>query len=144
MFIGEYHHNLDAKKRLAIPAKMRMELGQKAVITRGLDSCLFIHPQKEWEALAQKLSQLPMGQENNRSFARLMLAGAQEAEMDSLGRVLVPDYLKDYAGLEKETVIVGVFNRLEIWNKKKWDKYKEEIEKDTDKLAERLGDLGVF
>lgn len=121
-----------------------MELGQKAVITRGLDSCLFIHPQKEWETLAQKLSQLPMGQEDNRSFARLMLAGAQEAEMDSLGRVLVPDYLKNYAGLEKETVIVGVFNRLEIWNKKKWDKYKEEIEKDTDKLAERLGDLGVF
>lgn len=144
MLIGEYQHNLDAKKRLAIPAKLRLEIGQKAVVTRGLDRCLFIYPQKDWEELAQKLAQLPMGQENNRSFARMMLAGAQEVEMDSLGRVLVPDYLKDYADIEREAVIVGVFNRLEIWNKAKWVKYKEAVEKDTDKLAERLGDLGAF
>lgn len=144
MLIGEYQHNLDPKKRLAIPAKLRAEIGQKAVITRGLDSCLFVYPQKEWEELAQKLAQLPMGQENNRSFVRMMLAGAQDVEMDSLGRVLIPDYLKNYAGIEKEAIIVGVFNRLEIWDKKKWQKYKEAVEKDTDKLAERLGDLGAF
>ena len=144
MLIGEYQHNLDPKKRLAVPAKLRTEIGAKAVITRGLDSCLFVYPIKEWEVLAQKLSQLPMGQENNRSFVRLMLSGAQEVEMDNLGRILIPDYLKNYAGLEKETVIAGVFNRLEIWNKASWNKYKENIEKDTDKLAERLGDLGVF
>jgi len=132
MLIGEYQHNLDPKKRLAVPAKLRAEIGQKAVITRGLDSCLFVYPQ------------LPMGQENNRSFVRMMLAGAQEVEMDSLGRVLIPDYLKNYAGIEKEAIIVGVFNRLEIWDKKKWQKYKEAVEKDTDKLAERLGDLGAF
>lgn len=144
MLIGEYQHNLDPKKRLAVPAKLRAEIGPKAVITRGLDSCLFIYPLKEWDSVVQKLNQLPMGQENTRSFVRLMLAGAQEVEIDGLGRVLVPDYLKKYAGLEKEVVITGVFNRLEIWNKKKWEKYKEAVEKDTDKLAERLGDLGVF
>lgn len=144
MLIGEYQHNLDPKKRLAVPAKLRAEIGPKAVITRGLDSCLFVYPLKEWEMVVQKLSQLPMGQEDTRSFVRLMLAGAQEVEIDSLGRVLIPDYLKNYASLEKEVVITGLFNRLEVWDKKKWDKYKESVEKDTDKLAERLGDLGVF
>lgn len=144
MLIGEYQHNLDPKKRLAVPAKLRLEIGQKAVITRGLDSCLFVYPQREWEQVVQKLAQLPMGQEDTRSFVRLMLSGAQEVEMDSLGRILVPDYLKSYAGLEKEAIIVGVFNRLEIWDKTRWNKYKEAVEKDTDKLAERLGDLGVF
>ena len=144
MFLGEYQHSIDEKGRMAIPIKFRKLLEKGAVVTRGLDSCLFLYPKKEWEELAQKLAQLPMGQENNRSFVRMMLAGAQEVEMDSLGRVLIPDYLKNYAGIEKEAIIVGVFNRLEIWDKKKWQKYKEAVEKDTDKLAERLGDLGAF
>ena len=100
MFIGEYTYSIDDKKRLAIPPKFREILGKKAVITKGLDTCLFLYPIKEWEVLAQKLSQLPMGQENNRSFVRLMLSGAQEVEMDNLGRILIPDYLKNFCLLQ--------------------------------------------
>jgi len=144
MFIGEYVHTLDSKKRLSIPAKVRRELGEKAVITRGLDSCLFIYPSASWESFVQKLGQLPMGKGDNRSFVRLMLAGAQEVELDSLGRVLVPDYLKDYANLKKRVVVAGVFDRLEVWDEERWKLYKQSAERNTDAIAEKLGDLGVY
>jgi MraZ protein len=144
MLIGEYIHTIDPKKRLAIPAKFRKELGSSVVITRGLDSCLFVYTQKEWEILADKLSKLPIGQAQTRNFVRLMLAGASEVEIDSLGRILVPDFLKQYAVLEKEVVVTGVFNRLEIWSKDTWDEYKGRIEKNTSELAEKLGELGAF
>ena len=98
MFIGEYYHNIDAKKRLAVPAKFRAGLGKKAVVTRGLDNCLYLYPMKEWEKLAAKLARLPITRSDSRAFVRLMLAGAMDVSLDQLGRILVPDYLKDYAG----------------------------------------------
>ncbi len=143
MLIGEYTHTIDDKKRLAIPAKIRKELGAKAVITRGLDNCLFIYPSKEWQKLVEKLSNLPIGQRDTRGFSRLMLAGASEVDLDTLGRVLVPDYLKEYAQLKKNVVIAGVYNRLEIWDETKWNTFKNQSEKEVDNIAERLGNLGV-
>lgn len=143
MLIGEYSHTIDAKKRLAIPSKLRKELGVKAVITRGLDNCLFVYPSKEWQKLVEKLSALPFGEKNSRSFVRLILAGASETDLDSLGRILVPDYLKNYAQLKKSVIIAGVYNRLEIWDKAKWEIFKQQSEKEVDNMAERLGELGV-
>ncbi|MFO7806894.1 MAG: division/cell wall cluster transcriptional repressor MraZ [Candidatus Moraniibacteriota bacterium] len=144
MFIGEYKHSIDTKKRLALPSKFRRSFKNKAVVTRGLDNCLFVYPMKEWEKIAEKLGNMPVGESATRSFVRLMLAGAIDVELDSQGRVLVPDYLKEYAGLDKEVIIAGLFNRLEIWNKKSWDKYKENAEKNQDKIAEELGKLGIY
>ena len=144
MFIGEYRHTIDAKKRLSIPAKFRKELGKKAVLTRGLDQSLFLYPMKEWEHIAGKLSQLPAGQANTRGFVRLMLAGAEEVEFDSLGRILIPDHLKAYAGMAQSTVVTGVHNRLEIWDEHIWDTYKARVEKNADDIAEKLGEIGAF
>lgn len=143
MLIGEYKHIIDAKKRLAIPSKLRREFGAKTVITKGLDNCLWIFPLKQWSELVKKLSQLPLGQRDTRGFSRIMLAGASEVKLDSLGRILIPDYLKQYAGLKKNVIIAGVYNRLEIWDKTKWDIFKQSTEKEVDNMAERLGELGV-
>ena len=143
MLIGEYKHTIDEKKRLAIPSKLRRELGAKAVITRGLDNCLFVFPLSEWQKLVEKLSNLPIGQKDTRGFGRLMLAGASEADLDGLGRILIPDYLKNYAQLRKNVVIAGVYNRLEIWDQIKWNTFKKQSEKEVDNIAERLGNLGV-
>lgn len=144
MLIGEYQHTLDAKKRLAIPVKLRKELGECAVLTRGLDSCLFLYPIQEWQKLTEKLAQLPVGQGNTRSFLRLMLAGAAEVEFDQLGRILIPEYLKNYAVLKQRITIAGVYNRAEIWDSEKWELYKAEVEKNTDMIAEKLGELGLY
>lgn len=144
MFIGEYKHTIDAKKRLSIPAKFRKEIGKKAVLTRGLDQSLFLYPIGEWEAIADKLSKLPAGQAHTRGFVRLMLAGAEEVSLDALGRALLPDHLKQYAGISQSVVITGVYNRLEIWDEKIWEEYKTKVEKDADQLAEKLGEIGAF
>ena len=144
MLIGEYKHALDPKKRLSIPIKLRKEIGDRAVLTRGLDNCLFLFPMREWEQLAEKLGKLPFGQQDTRSFVRLLLSGASEVEMDQLGRVLVPDFLKEYAGLKKTVIVAGLFNRLEIWDEEHWSEYKKNIEKNSDKIAEKLGELGVI
>jgi MraZ protein len=143
MLIGEYRHTIDEKKRLAIPSKVRKELGAKAVITRGLDNCLFVFPSKDWQKLVNKLSNLPIGQKDTRGFSRLMLAGASEVDLDSLGRILVPDYLKKYAQLKRNVIIAGVYNRLEIWDEAKWNTFKNQSEREVDNIAERLGELGV-
>lgn len=143
MLIGEYKHTIDTKKRLAIPSKLRRELGVKAVITRGLDNCLFVFPINQWNKLVEKLSKLPLGQRDTRGFIRLMLAGASEAKLDRLGRILIPDYLKQYASLKKNVIIAGVHNRLEIWDEAKWNLFKQSTEKEVDNMAERLGELGV-
>ncbi|HZX49601.1 MAG TPA: division/cell wall cluster transcriptional repressor MraZ [Candidatus Paceibacterota bacterium] len=143
MFLGEYTYSIDEKKRLAIPTKFRQVLGKKAVITRGLDRCLFLYSFKEWQQLADKLSKLPLAQADARGFARLMLAGAMEGDLDKLGRVLVPDYLKEYASLNKKVVIAGVYNRIEIWDEGKWLAYKTRIEKEVGDMAERLKELGI-
>lgn len=144
MFIGEYQHSIDGKNRMALPAKFRKEFKGKAVITRGLDNCLFVYPMKEWQAIAEKLGNMPVGEKTTRSFVRLMLAGAVDVEIDSQGRVLIPDYLKNHAGLEKETIVAGLFNRLEVWSKNAWEKYKNSAEKDQDEIADQLGRLGVY
>ncbi len=143
MFIGEYSYSIDDKKRLAVPSKFRQLLGKKAVITRGLDQCLFLYPLKEWRALAEKLSKLPLSQADARGFARLMLTGAMEVTMDSLGRILVPDFLKSYGNLQKKVVIAGVYNRVEIWDDAKWSDYKKRTENEVGDIAERLKELGV-
>ena len=144
MLIGEYNHSIDAKKRLAIPARLRKIFGDRAVITRGLNNCLFLYPLEQWQKLTEKLGQLPVGQGDTRSFSRLMFSGAMEVELDQLGRVLVPDYLKVYAELSQRVVIIGVYDRLEVWDEKRWLNYKQDAEKNTDMIAEKLGELGLY
>jgi MraZ protein len=143
MFIGEYKHTIDDKGRIAIPAKFREDLASGAVVTRGLDASLFLFPKEEWGKLAQKLANLPLGQSNSRAFARLMLAGAMDVEMDKQGRVVLPEYLREYAGMGKSVVVAGLFNRLELWDSGKWDAYKKTTEADASAIAEKLGELGV-
>jgi MraZ protein len=142
MLIGEYKHTIDEKKRLAIPSKLRKELGGGAVLTRGLDNCLALYPLREWEILADKLNKLPTGQTEARGLARVILSGAVEVEFDSLGRILIPDYLKQYAGVEKNVVIAGVFNHAEIWDEQKWDVYKQKTESEVGNMAQKLSELG--
>lgn len=144
MFIGEYQHAIDPKKRLALPSKFRKDLGAKVVVTRGLDKCLFIYPWKTWKELAEKLGTLPMGESGTRSFIRLMLAGATDVDVDKQGRVLLPDYLKEYAGLDKNVTVAGLFNRLEVWDETKWKAYKVGAEENSDAIAEQLGKLGIY
>lgn len=128
---------------MAVPAKFRPELTHAAVITRGLDHCLYVFTQGEWEAMAQKIKALPMTNANARAFQRLMLSGATEVEFDSQGRVLIPEYLRTYAGLSKQAVVAGVYSRLEIWDEAAWNAYKTKTEAAGDEIAERLGDLGI-
>lgn len=144
MLIGEYLHTLDSKKRISLPAKFRKEVGRKVVITRGLDACLFMFPQKAWEKIAQKVSSLPVGQSDTRGISRFLLSGAVEAEVDGAGRILIPEYLKEFADLKSRVVLAGVSDRIEIWNEKTWDEYKRRIERGADQMAQTLGDLGVL
>ena len=143
MLIGEYKHTIDAKKRLAIPAKLRKELQKGAVLTRGLDNCLALYPLNEWQKMADKLAGLPTGQVDARGFNRIILAGAAAVEFDRLGRILIPDYLKKYAGFKKNVVIAGVYNRLEIWDQEKWEAYKQKIEEEVGDIAAKLSELGI-
>lgn len=144
MLIGEYTHSLDPKKRLSVPSKLRKVLGKGAIITRGLDACLFVFPVPQWKELAEKLSALPISQKDSRSFSRLLLSGAMEVSFDRLGRILVPDYLKAYAGLKREVVVAGMYTRLELWDARTWETYKRGMEKRSDEIAQKLGDLGAI
>jgi MraZ protein len=143
MFIGEYQHSLDSKGRIAVPAKFRSRLAGGAIITRGLDRCLFLLAAKEWQELAEKLVALPLAQSNSRAVARLMLAGAMEVIPDQQGRILIPDYLRKYAGLTKQAVIAGLANRIEIWDAGTWHEYRAKTESASDEIAEKLGELGI-
>lgn len=143
MLLGEYKHNLDTKGRMAIPAKFRDKLTAGAIITRGIDNCLFVFAAPEWDALAKKLIALPLAQANSRAFVRLMLAGATDVEIDNQGRILIPDYLRKYAGLKKEVVVAGLYNRIEIWDDGTWATYKTKTESSSEKIAEQLGELGI-
>ncbi len=144
MLIGEYTHSLDPKKRLSLPIKFRRELGKKVVVTRGLDNCLFIYPLKGWQRITEKVAALPFGSAGTRDFTRFFLSGAHEVDIDSVGRILVPDVLKDFAGLHTKVVLAGVHDRVEIWDEKVWGEYKKRIEKQADALAEKLGEIGVL
>jgi len=143
MFIGEYSHNLDDKGRVAIPAKFRSMLKGGAVVTRGLDNCLFLYTKKEWRELAGKLAKLPISKANTRAFARLMLAGAMDVDFDNQGRIMLPEYLRKFAVLKKNLIIAGLYDRLEIWDEAAWNKYKKGTEKKSTDIAEALGELGV-
>lgn len=143
MFIGEYLYSIDEKKRLGIPVKFRKQLNKGGVITRGLDNCLFLYSLEEWEKLAKKLSEMPLARADARGFARIMLSGAMEVEFDSLGRILLPDYLKNYAGISKKVIIAGLYNRIEIWDEKNWQDYKQKTENEAGNIAERLTELGI-
>lgn len=128
---------------MAIPSKFRQKLSGGAIITRGLDRCLFVFTTTEWETLAQKLISLPLTQANSRAFVRLMLSGAADVDIDKQGRILVPDYLREYAGLNKEVTVTGVYNRFEIWDANAWKQYKAKTEAQSDEIAEKLGELGI-
>ncbi|MBI5530409.1 MAG: division/cell wall cluster transcriptional repressor MraZ [Candidatus Doudnabacteria bacterium] len=141
MFIGEYQHNIDEKGRIAIPVKFRERLKKGAVITKGLDDCLFLYTDEEWQKLADKLAVLPISKSNTRAFARLMLAGAMDVSIDKQGRIIIPEYLRTYAGLTKNLVVAGLFNRLEIWDETKWEEYKKGTEKSSGDIAEALESL---
>jgi MraZ protein len=144
MLIGEYTHTLDPKKRLSLPSKWREELGRMLIVTRGLDNCLFVYPQHEWRKITEKIGQLPLGQADTRSFNRFFLSGAVEVGVDSVGRILVPDFLKEFAKLDNKVVLAGIHDRVEIWDEKRWTEYKTQIELQADSLAEKLGEIGVL
>lgn len=143
MLLGEYKHNLDTKGRMAVPVKFRDQLGAGTIVTRGLDNCLFVFANKEWQALADKLMALPLAQANSRAFVRLMLAGAVDVSLDSQGRILIPDYLRKYAHLKKDVVVAGLYSRAEIWDAELWGRYKEKTEGASEEIAEKLGELGI-
>ncbi|HPW34718.1 MAG TPA: division/cell wall cluster transcriptional repressor MraZ [Candidatus Paceibacterota bacterium] len=143
MFLGEFKHTIDNKGRLAIPAKFRTQLSGGAIITRGLDKCLFLFPQKEWENLASKITNLPISQSDSRAFARLMLSGASDVEFDSQGRILIPDSLRQYSGISNKAVVTGLYNRIEIWDEIEWSRYKSKTESASDQIAEKLGQMGI-
>ena len=146
MLIGEYIHTIDEKNRMSLPVKFRKEMGKKIIITPGLDSCLFIFTTKEWEKVSKRLSDtdsdLSFLKSDQRSFNRFMFGRAVDVEVDSIGRILIPDFLKDRINLKDSAAIIGVQDRLEIWNEKKWSEYKEVVEKQADQLAEKLGNEG--
>jgi MraZ protein len=141
MFMGEYSHSIDAKGRLIIPSRFRDELGEEFVLTKGLDGCLSIYPKEEWAAFEEKLRNLPLTNKNARTFTRFFVAGASLCELDRQGRILVPATLREYAGLEKDVVLTGNINRIEVWSKSKWSE--NSSYDDMDAIAEGLQDMGI-
>lgn len=139
MFIGEYNHNIDEKGRIAIPVKFRNRLGEGAVITRGLDNCLSIYTAESWEKQLVKLSDLPQTQKKSRAYSRFILSGAFTVETDKQGRVVIPQALRDYAGIKTNAVVTGLGDHVEVWDQKAWKEYREEIEQDSADIAEELG-----
>jgi MraZ protein len=143
MFLGEFLHTLDDKGRLTIPAKFRDELAGGLVITRGIDRCLSVFPRPVWDDLAERIAQLPLTQRNARNFGRLMFSGAADFIPDRQGRVLIPPGLREYAGFDSEAVIIGLYDRLEIWNPESWASLKAEVEEDPESIAGQLHELGI-
>ena len=143
MLIGEYEHSLDAKGRLIMPAKIREDIGEKFIITKGLDGCLFGFSQTEWTNFEEKLKTLPLTNKNARDFVRFFLSGAIECEIDKQGRFLIAGNLREYAQMEKEVVIIGVGTGIEIWNKEKWKEYNSEENISADEIAENMTMLGI-
>jgi MraZ protein len=143
MFMGEYQHSLDEKGRVIIPAKFRDTLGTIFVITRGLDHCLFVYPQSEWSLLEQKMKALPFTRSDARAFTRFFFSGAVECELDKQGRVNIPANLRSYGNLDKDCVIIGVSNRVEIWGKDHWDTYFNQSEDSFNEIAEKIVDFDL-
>ena len=141
MFMGEYNHTVDTKGRLIVPSKFREQLGDEFVVTKGLDGCLFVYSKSEWENIEEKFRNVPLTTKDARKFARFFYAGAASCEVDKQGRILLPVVLREYAGIEKDVVSVGVFNRVEIWDKDKWQE--SNSYDDMDEIAEHMADLGL-
>ncbi|MES2930175.1 MAG: division/cell wall cluster transcriptional repressor MraZ [Patescibacteria group bacterium] len=144
MLIGEYTHTLDDKNRLSLPVKFRTEMGKSVVIAPGLDNCLSIFTVKEWQKISEKLSDSSMLATDNRSFSRFMFGQAVMTDVDSNGRILIPENLKNRSGLSGKVAVIGVQNRAEIWSDKAWNDYKKLVEKQADALADKLGQVGVL
>ncbi|MBU5266008.1 division/cell wall cluster transcriptional repressor MraZ [Virgibacillus proomii] len=143
MFMGEFQHNIDTKGRIIVPSKFREELGATFVVTRGLDQCLFAYPMTEWKVLEEKLKKLPLTKRDARAFTRFFFSGAIECEIDKQGRINIPQTLRTYASLEKECVIIGVSNRIEIWSHSTWETYVTESEESFAEIAENLMDFDI-
>ena len=143
MFIGEFEHTVDDKGRIAIPARFRARLAGGLVVTRGLDGCLFVYPLADWTALAERIAALPMTQAGARQFQRLMFAGAADCQADGQGRIVLPAYLRQYAGIERDAVVIGVHTRVEIWSKARWDEERARVETAGDTIAGQLASLGI-
>ncbi len=142
MFMGEYNHAIDSKNRIIIPSKFREKLGERFVMTKGLDGCLYIYTLEEWDALEQKLKQLPLTNKDARAFVRFFFSGASEIELDKQGRALIPQNLIEYAEVKKEIVSIGVLTRIEVWSKEKWEDYNSS-NMDFDEIAEKMNELGI-
>ena len=143
MFIGEYEHSVDAKGRVIMPVKLREDIGEKFIVTKGLDGCLFAYSLEEWNNFEAKLKTLPLTNKNARDFVRFFLSGAVECEIDKQGRFLIPGNLRTYATLEKEIIIIGVGTRIEIWNREEWKKYSSDENISADEIAENMTMLGI-
>ena len=144
LLVGEYSHLLDEKKRISLPKAFREALGRHLVITRGLDNCLVVYSRQGWERMAEKLQSLSYTQQETRGFARFMLSGAAEIEVDDVGRILIPEHQKEFAGLKKQVVFTGVSDRVEVWNAESWLRYKRRIDTHAEKLAKKLGEIGAL
>jgi MraZ protein len=144
MLIGEFKHTIDDKNRVSLPSKFRKEVGKKVIVTHGLDNCLFLYTLKEWETIAKQLGSLGMGQADTRGFNRFMLASAAEVLVDSVGRILIPENLREAIGIKNKIVFAGLYNRIEIWEEDAWDKYKAQVVKNADQMAEKLGQIGAI
>jgi MraZ protein len=142
MFIGEYAHAIDGKNRMIIPSKLRDELGDRFILTKGLDGCLYAYAVCEWNNLEEKLKKLPLTSKDARAFVRFFFSGANDSEVDKQGRTLIPQNLIEYANIKKDIVSIGVSNRIEIWSKEKWEEYNNS-DIDLDSIAEKMSDLGI-
>lgn len=141
--MGEFQHNFDTKGRIIVPSKFREELGERFVVTRGLDKCLFAYPMSEWAILEEKLKKLPLTKKDARAFTRFFFSGAVECEVDKQGRINIPQPLRNYAGLDKECVVIGVSNRIEFWASENWDDYFTDSEESFAEIAENLMDFDI-
>jgi len=143
LFYGEYQHSIDPKGRVIIPARFREGLGERFILTKGLDECLFAYSSDEWANLEAKLKTLPLSSKDARAFVRFFFSGATECEVDKQGRILIPGNLREYAGLEKEIYIIGVSTRVEIWDNARWESYSSDDNLSADKIAEKMEQLGI-
>ena len=141
MFMCEYNHTVDAKGRVIVPAKFREVLGDAFVVCKGLDHCLYVYSNEDWDDFAKQLSTLPLTNKEARQFVRFFLSGASQVEVDKMGRILVPQSLRQYADLDKDVVLAGVGHRIEIWSKERWDG--ESASGDMDEIAETMDKLGI-
>ncbi|MBX9039769.1 division/cell wall cluster transcriptional repressor MraZ [Enterococcus durans] len=143
MLMGEYRHNIDTKGRMIVPSKLREELGEEFVLTRGLDGCLFGYPMSEWQNLESKLNEMPLAKKDARTFVRFFYSAATECELDKQGRINIPSTLRNYAALTKECVVIGVSNRIEIWDEERWQEFSKVAEENFDEIAENMIDFGL-